>query len=184
MTNISPEKYFISPREEDQRRSPNDEERKTFEVSEMWEMHHEIVRLLTIGMSNVDICKILGVSQPMVSYTRNSKVVKDKLAIMRAARDADTIDIAKDIQTKAPKALRLLEDIIDDHGDTYGMPLAAKTAENWLAKAGHGAITNVRVAGVVGHFTADELKALKDSALEEAQAANLIVDVTPEEASG
>ena len=106
MTKTNPEKYFEAPREPDQRRK-NGEERKTFEVSEMWEMHHEIVRLLVLGMKNVEICKVLGVSQPMVSYVRNSKVVKDQLAIMRAARDADTIDVARDIREKAPKALAL-----------------------------------------------------------------------------
>jgi len=145
----------------------------------MWEMHHEIVRLLVLGMSNVEICNILGVSRPMVSYVRNSKVVKDKLAIMRAARDADTIDIAKDIQVKAPKALQLLEDIIDDHGETYGMPLAAKTAESWLDRAGHGAVRNMKFVGAVAHFTAEEIAALKKNAADEAMAANMI-DVTPE----
>jgi len=184
MTLTNPEKYFTAPREEDQRRSVKGDERKTFEVSEMWEMHHEIVRLLVLGMSNVDICKILGVSQPMVSYTRNSKVVKDKLAIMRAARDADTIDIAKDIQAKAPKALALLYDIIEDHGETYGMPLAAKTAESWLDRAGHAPIKSVQFAGMVAHLTAEEITSLKKSARDEAEAANLIVDVTPEESNG
>jgi len=180
----SPEKYFTAPREDDKRRVPNGVERKSFEVNEMWEMHHEIVRLLVLGMSNKDICKILGVSAPMVSYTRNSKVVKDKLAIMRAARDADTIDIAKDIQTKAPKALALLYDIIEDHGETYGMPLAAKTAESWLDRAGHAPVKSVQFAGMVAHLTAEEINALKKSAREEAEAANLIVDITPEDSDG
>ena len=184
MSQTNPEKYFVAPREEDQRRTKNGEERKTFEVSEMWEMHHEIVRLLVLGMSNQDICKILGVSQPMVSYTRNSKVVKDKLAIMRAARDADTIDVAKDIQAKAPKALALLYDIIEDHGETYGMPLAAKTAESWLDRAGHGAVKSVQFAGMVAHLTAEEIANLKQSAKDEAEAANMIVDITSEESNG
>ena len=181
-TNTNPEKYFTAPREPDQRRN-NGEDRKTFEVSEMWEMHHEIVRLLVLGMKNVEICKILHVSQPMVSYVRNSKIVKDNLAIMRAARDADTIDVARDIREKAPKALALLERIIDDEGETYPMSLAAKTAESWLDRAGHGAIKTVKVAGAVAHFTAEEIMDLKRAANEEARMAGMI-DVTPKEAEG
>jgi len=178
----NPEKYFTAPREPDQRRN-NGEDRKTFEVNEMWEMHHEIVRLLVMGMKNVEICKVLNVSQPMVSYVRNSKVVKDHLAIMRSARDADTIDVARDIREKAPKALALLESIIDDQGETHSMALVAKTAESWLDRAGHGAIKTVKVAGAVAHFTADEIMDIKRAANEEAEMANMI-DVTPKEAEG
>ena len=181
MTETNPEKYFTAPREPDQRRS-NGEDRKTFEVSEMWEMHHEIVRHLVMGMKNVEICKILSVSPAMVSYVRNSKVVKDKLAIMRAARDADTIDVARDIREKAPKALALLESIIDDGGEAHPMSLVAKTAESWLDRAGHGAVKTVKMAGAVAHFTADEILELKRSADEEARMAG-IIDVTPEEAT-
>ena len=179
-TNTNPEKYFTAPREPDQRRN-NGEDRKTFEVSEMWEMHHEIVRLLVMNLKPKEICDILGVSQAMVSYTRNSKVVKDHLAIMRSARDADTIDIARHIQKVTPKALQLLEDIIDDHGETLPMSLAAKTAESWVDRAGHGAIKTLKVAGAVAHFTAEEIMNLKDAANEEARMAGMI-DVTPKEA--
>ena len=182
MPETNPEKYFTAPREPDQRKVVG-EERKTFEVSEMWEMHHEIVRYLVMGMKNVEICKILGVSPAMVSYVRNSKVVKDKLAILRAARDADTIDVAKDIRERAPKALAVLESIIDDEGGTYPMSLVAKTAESWLDRAGHGAVKTVKMAGAVAHFTADEIADLKRSANEEAQMAG-IIDVTPKESEG
>ena len=178
----NPEKYFSAPREPDQRRN-NGEDRKTFEVSEMWEMHHEIVRLLVTGMKNVEVCKVLGVSPAMVSYVRNSKVVQDKLAIMRAARDADTVDIARDIREKAPKALELLESVIDDNGETHSMALAVRVAESWLDRAGHGAIKTLKVAGAVAHFTADEIADLKRSANEEAKMAGMI-DVTPKEAEG
>ena len=179
MESANPEKYFTAPREPDQRRN-NGEDRKTFEVNEMWEMHHEIVRLLVMGMKNVEICKLLGVSQPMVSYVRNSKVVKDKLAIMRAARDADTIDVARHIQEVCPKALDLLEDIIDDHGETHSIALAAKTAESWVDRAGHAAVRNIKVAAIVGHFTAEEIADLKRAATEEAEVAGMI-DIAPEE---
>lgn len=177
--NEAAEKYFLAPREPDARKR----ESRTFEVNEMWELHHEIVRRLVLGQKNADVARALNVSEQMVSYTRNSKVVKKQLDIMRAARDADTIDIAKDIRDKAPKALALLEDIIDDHGETFSMGLAAKTAENWMDRAGYPAPRNVNVAAVVAHFTSDEIAELKRQAIEEGHKAGTVIDAEAEEVS-
>ncbi len=178
---VDPSKYFIAPREPDQRRVKPNEQRKTFEVNEMWEMHHEIVRRLLLGQKNREIAKALRVSEAVVSYTRNSKVVKDKLDIMRAARDADTIDIAVEIREKAPKALKMLENIIDDNGATYPMSLAAKTAENWINRAGFVAPKSIILEGMVAHFTADEIDKIKKDSIREGKAAGVVIDADVEE---
>lgn len=170
---IDPTRYYIAPREEDKRRSKGP--RKTFEVNEMWELHHEIVRRIVIGQTNRDIARSLGVSEPMVSYTRNSKVCQDKIKEMRAVRDADTIDLMEDIRMKAPKALGLLEDIIDDHGESFPMGLAAKTAENWLDRAGYPAVRRVEAAVV--HLTPEEIKKIKEEAMRDARISGMVVDV-------
>lgn len=162
------EYYYSAPREHDRRKR----DRRTFEVSEMRELHHEIVRLHVSGMSGRDIAKQLDVSEQMISYTLNSKVVQDKIELMRAARDADTIDLTKEIRNKAPKALKLLEDIIDDHGENYHMALAARTAENWMNRAGYSPVH--KFEGAVAHFTAEEIEDLKKSALENAKISNVI----------
>jgi len=172
-------KYFEAPREPDQRRTPG--ERKTFEVNEMWELHHEIVRRLVLGQKNREIAHALNVSEQMVSYTRNSKIVRGKLDIMRAARDAETIDIATEIREKAPKALRLLEDIIDDHGETHSMALAAKTAESWMDRAGYGAPRNIQMLGLVAHFTPEEIEKLKSDAMQDGLKSGTVVEGEVEE---
>jgi len=148
----------------------------------MWELHHEIVRRLVLGQKNVEIARALNVSQAMVSYTRNSKVVKQQLDLMRAARDADTIDISKRIRENAPTALALLEDIIEDHGDTYGYALAAKTAESMLDRGGYAAPK--RLEGVVAHFTKDEIEDLKRQALESGKDSGMIIEAEAEEMEG
>jgi len=138
----------------------------------MKELHHEIVRLHVIGTPNKDIAKTLNVSEQMVSYTLNSKVVQDKIDLMRASRDADIIDLTREIRSKAPKALKLLEDIIDDHGKNYHIALAAKTAENWMNRAGYSPVQKFQ--GAVAHFTAEEIEDLKKKALENAKISNVI----------
>ena len=174
-------KYFVAPREPDKRKLKPGEERKTFEVNEMWEMHHEIVRRLLLGQKNRDIARALGVSEPVVSYTRNSKVVKDKLDIMRAARDADSIDIATEIRDKAPKALRLLESIIDDSGEKHPMTLVAKTAENWVNRAGYVAPKSIVLEGLVAHFTVDEIEKIKRDSIRDGMASGVVVEGEAEE---
>lgn len=163
------ERYFIAPRQDDARFKTD---RKTFEVNKMWEVHKEIVRLLLLGWKNVDIAEELHISEVMVSYTRNSKVVQSQLSIMGAARDADTIDLAREIREKAPKALELLEGIIKDNGATHSIALAAKTAENWMDRAGYGAPK--RIEALVAHLTAEEIEGIKKSAVIDAEASSII----------
>lgn len=165
------DKYFTAPRDPDSRKT---NERKTFEVNEMWELHHEIVRRLVLGQKNSEIAKALNVTPVMVSYTRNSKVVRKQLDLMRGARDAETLDVAIRIRENAPEALALLEDIIEDHGETHGIALAARTAESMLDRGGYAAPK--KLEGVIAHFTKDEIEELKRQAVEASRDAGMIID--------
>lgn len=164
----NPEKYYNSDREPDLRRNPLKEARH-WSVSEMWDIHHEIARMLLIGWKNVDIAKKLDVSAVMVSEVRNSPVVRDKLALMCKARDADAIDVAKEIKDFAPVALNLLKDIVTGEGDGEGasIGLRGKHAKDLLEKGGHVAVQ--KSLGLVGHLTAEEIEAMKEKAFGQAE---------------
>ena len=170
-------KYFStsSLRETDLRRLPLTA-RRTFEVQEMWDTHHEITRMLLIGGKNVDIAAKLGVSEAMVSYTKNSKVVKDKLSIMRGARDADTMDLSKRILRFGPKCLNILEDIIEGKGvaKDVKISLRAKYADRHLERMGHGPVKKVFTAST--HLSTDDIEDIKTRA----RSSGVLVDVTPE----
>ena len=157
------EKYYDGERGPDERRV-EPEKKKAFEVSEMWEVHHEIVRRLVLGQKNADIARDLKISPAMVSYVRNSPVVRDKLEIMKGARDADTIDLAKKIREGAPQALRLLEDIIAGEVETasgetleVAVGLRAKEANNWMNRAGYAPIQNIKGQILHAHYDAEEI---------------------------
>jgi len=174
------EKYFESGRGIDLRTVPSGE-RRTFEVDKMWEVHHEISRLLLLGMNNVDIADRLGVSAAMVSYTRNSPVVKDKMALMTGARDADVVDIMVEIKEKAPKALKLLENILDGTPGTIGElaspALKATTAEKWLNRAGYPEQKPNVNLHMHQHYNAEDIERIKQRARE----SGMVVDIKPEE---
>lgn len=139
--------------------------RKVFRVSKIWELHDEITRRILLGQKNTVIADALQCSVSTVSNVRNSPVIQDKLAIMRGARDAYTVDIARDIQEFAPTALKVLKDIVEGQGiGTSASPaLRAREANNWLDRAGHAPIK--REEHVHAHLTKDEIDAIKQRAL-------------------
>ena len=171
------EKYRNGNRGPDERRVDPGEKR-TFEVSQMWEIHHEIVRRLLLGQKVVNIARDLNISEATVSYTRNSPVVRDKLEIMKGARDAETIDLAKRIRENAPQSLRLLEDIISGEVDgiPIGVGLRAREANTMLARSGFGPVQNIKGAILHGHYTGEEIEDIKKRAHETGIKSGLIVD--------
>lgn len=148
------------------------EEVKTFRVSNMWEIHHEIARRLSLGESNASIAEALSVSPAMVSYTKNSKPIKDKVDIMRGAMDADTVDLGIRIQQIAPKALTLLEDIIDGKHTEASVALRARVADKHLDRAGYSPVKKLAVA--TQHLTAEDIEAIKERSRKSAIAAGVI----------
>jgi len=184
-----PKSKYFDEREPDQRFA-GPEERKTFEIQQMWEVHHEIVRRLLLGQKASHIAKDLGVSAAMISYVRNSRVVKDKLELMKGARDAETLDLAKRIREISPKALDLLEGVIAGQvktadGELMDVPLGfrIKESDTMLARAGYGPITNVKGQFAHGHFTKEDIDEIKSRARKDAISSGSVIDVTPEEVS-
>lgn len=139
-------------------------EASSWSVSEAWEIHHEITRLLLLGFKNVEIAERLNISPQMVSNTRNSPIIQDKLALMRKARDIDIIDVSKSIKEFAPVALKLLKDVVsgEDEGIGASLALRVKTGESFLDRAGHGAINKVQAA--VAYLTKEDIDEMKEKA--------------------
>lgn len=171
------EKYYQAPRESDRRRVAT-QDRRRFEVNKMWELHHEIVRRIVIGQKNADIARSLGVSEVMISYTRNSKVCQKRIESMREERDKGTIDIAKEIRDFAIEPLEFLRDIIRDKGETSSKSLAAKTSENWLDRAGYGAPK--KLEAVVAYLTKEEIDQIKQDAKADAMNSGTIIEAQAE----
>ena len=170
-------KYRDGNRGPDERRVDPGEKR-TFEVSEMWDVHHEIVRRLLLGQKVVGIARDLGVSEAMVSYTRNSPVVRGKLEIMKGARDAETLDLAKRIRENAPESLRLLEDIISGEVDGTSVPLNMRRIEanTMMNRAGFAPVQTIKGAILHGHYTSDEIDDIKKRAVEDGLKSGVVVE--------
>jgi hypothetical protein len=133
---------------------------RKYQVEQMWDIHHEVVRLALIGMKSVDIADHLGITPVMVSYTLRSPIVQEKMNQLQAVRDIDAIDVAKEIQELAPRAVQVMGELMDCE-----LPnVRAKAAADILDRAGHAAIRTIKTENLHAHFSADEIKEIKDRA--------------------
>ena len=157
----------------DGRRSPT---RKAYEISHMTERHHEIARRLLLGQGNKEIASAMGITPQMVSIVRNSGCVREKLTTMSGARDLDSVDLAKEIRELAPKALQVMEEIMDDTSAPKHVRLAA--ARDMLDRAGFAPVKKLDVNSSHVVLSATDIEAMKKRAY--SIAGDVIVDVTPE----
>jgi len=136
--------------------------RKVYTVAEMSSRHHEIARLLVLGMSNIDIGKHLGVSPMMVSNVKNSPVVQEQISFLNAKKDAKVSQIAEKIAETLPKCVDYLAGTIDD--EELSGSLRSKNAFGLLAAGGHGATKNVNVRGTHAILTASDIQDIREQA--------------------
>lgn len=142
-------------------------ERKGWQVAELWDSHHEIARRLVLGQSNEDIAKDLGCTAQTVSNVRNSPVVQEKITIMRAARDAGTIDLAREIADLAPLALQRVKEALEQ-GQVMGRELSAsnilKEANNLLDREIGKPTQRVDTRNLHGVFSMEDIEKIKEKA--------------------
>ena len=148
--------------------------RRKYSIQEMQSVHREVVRRILIGQKSVDVAKDLGVTPAMVSYTRNSPIVQRQLAIMEAVRDIDAVDVSKRIKDLAPKAVTMLEEVMDNENS----PAAVKVKAAVELLKMNGFVPPVRIQGSVlhGHLTMRDIDDMKRRAIE----SGVVVNTKPE----
>lgn len=139
----------------DGRRNPNGAK---YQVEELWDRHHEIMRLAVMGMKQVAIAQQLGVSEVMVSYTLNSPLVQRQMELLRATRDAKTVDVAKRIKELAAEAVERIGDIMREGSEGA----ALKASLGILDRAGHAPIQKFQ--GTMAVLTAEDILEIKERA--------------------
>ena len=80
--------------------------------------HRDIMYLILAGMTGVQICEKMSLSQSRLSVIRNSPLFKDELARLEAMVEVKAIDRKADLNARVHdlqfKALDTLSDILDD----------------------------------------------------------------------
>jgi len=136
---------------------------RKYEIQNMWERHHEIVRLTLLGHAPKDIAERLKITPQTVSITLNSKIVRDKLEIMRAQRDAASVSVAQAIQDLAPKAIAMVDKILESELGAVSPAVQLGAAKDILDRSGHKPAEKVQ--HMHAHLTAEEIEQIKERAL-------------------
>jgi hypothetical protein len=150
---------------------------REYQIQQMSQVHHEIVRLLLLGNDHKSIAETLGITPACVSYTANSRIVMDKLALLRMQRDASSVDVAAAIRDCAQKCVEVLDNIMSDEATNPGVRVAA--AKDLLDRAGYAAPKVIKTESVVAHLTAADVEDIKRRAIGYGLESGVIVDAIP-----
>jgi len=140
--------------------APEEKSPKTWQPTELSPRHHEMKRLMLMGLSNKDIGKRLGCTPQLVCNVRNSKVMKEALAKLQDKADEDIINTKNRLEALEELATDVYESILTASPEE-GVPWHTKAhvADKVLDRTGHSAPQqNLHLHG---HFTADDLQDIK-----------------------
>lgn len=154
------------------------DDKNFFEVKQLWQRSHEILRLTLLGLNEVQVAKILNISISTVKRTVNGNLGMLKLSSMRLERDKDTIDVAKEIERLYPLALKVYENLMEDE-KTSGA-LKKEVADTVLMDiGGHRAPSKIQGQFFGAVLNRTEIEEVKRRGREAALASGHAIDVTP-----
>lgn len=143
---------------------------ESLKIADVQNVHQQIKRLLFLGLKVNVIAEKLGVSEVLVSSVKNSPVIKMQLEVMQAAADAECVDLKKQITTLAPHALFNLQEVITQgtlNGEMVKPVTVLKESNNLLDRHMGKPTQNIRSESYNAFFTADDIKELKQKAMEQ-----------------
>ena len=145
----------------------NPKDRK-YEIENMWEHHHEILRRLTVGQSPGEIAHALGITTQTVSNIRNSEVGVIELAILKHGRDEETVDIGEMIRKEARESFLFLRRIrLGDEEMPATLAQKIHIAERMMdADSDTAKVHRLEGKTVHAHLTLEEIDDIKRCARE------------------
>ena len=160
-----PKARYADPSRKDGRRV--DGPKKGWQIAEMWDNHHEIARLIVLGMNNQQIAEKLSCNPQTVSNVRNSPVVKDKIALLQAARDCNCVELSAEIAEMGPIALKRIREALET-GQVLGKEVNAATllkeANNVIDRVEGKAVQRIESKNLNATLTLEDIEAIKQRA--------------------
>ncbi len=168
--------YGFDYREEDARRvDPN--ERKVYNIKQLWQRNHEIINLAAQGWSHVDIAQILNITPTTVSNTVNSELGKAKLSEMRFGRDEEAKKTTERIRILTERALDTYDEIFSADDEVMSLKDRGHFAETFV-KDVSGLRAPIRVDQRSLHvsMTKEELDKIKTRGIEAMREAGMLAE--------
>lgn len=112
---------------------------RKYEIQNLWDKHHQVLRMTALGVKPAIIAEQIGLSKDMVSAIVNSTIAQDLLRVMRGTLDKATMDVSLAIKELEPKAVQVLEHLLDSESERIRL----SAAMDILDRGGHPAQKNV-----------------------------------------
>jgi len=121
--------------------------------------HHEIARLLALGLKNVEVAAQTGYTPQHVHNLQNAPAFQELLAHYQKRRTDEVMDLTKSINMTAADALQVLQERLDEAPGAISDKDLLGITEKLLDRAGYSPVKKVLTAGI----SAADLTALKDA---------------------
>jgi predicted transcriptional regulator len=171
--------YGLEMRSEDLRRVAR-EDKKTYDIKQLWQVHHEILNLRAQGFKEQEIADILNITPQTVSNTLNSSLGEEKLSVIRQERDEDSKRTVEKIRVLKDKAIKVYHEIFDKH-DEAGNPIDVSIKDRlhcadvvMMELSGYKVPT--RIQQTMTTMTAVELEEFKRRGLQTARESGLLTE--------
>lgn len=135
---------------------------RKYQIMELWDRHHAILRMLALGNTPKQISETLGCTTATVGNVVHGELGKRQLEILRGAADKASIDIMEDIRKLAPIAVARLEEIL--RSQSTDERLVVNVAQDLLDRAGHAAPKVITGQFTHAHLTKEDIEELKERA--------------------
>lgn len=154
-----------------------------YSLTQLRGRHDEILRYHLLGLSNKDISELLNITPQCVCDTLSSPIAQYKLADLRASRDTDTVDVAKEIANLQPRAVELLAKVIAGDPDlSPKLRDRIDAAKDMLDRGGNSKVNKVS-ASFTGYVGSVGIEAIKQRARELGLISGTVVEATFQEVS-
>jgi DNA-binding CsgD family transcriptional regulator len=138
------------------------EVRKVMPADELYDRHHQVVRMIVLGMKNTEIAESLNITPMSVSQIRTSPLIRMQIRKLHAEADEQTVDVRKEINAYAPKCLEIIQDILEDENVSANVRLSG--AFKCLGLGGIVEPKNINVRALHGVVDANTLSMIKERA--------------------
>jgi len=168
------------PKPNSDRRRVDKDQKKTPEIQNLWQRHHEIINLAVRGFKQQEIAEILNIHPTTVSNTLNSQLGNEKLAEIRGERDEDVKLTMEKVRYLTNRAIATYQEILDNESKEATLKDRKDVANTVLLELS-GLRVPTKVHSMSTTLTLEELEEFKKRGIEEARESGLLVETTAEE---
>ena len=121
--------------------------------------HHELARLLALGLKDVDISRATGYTQNRICILKKDPMFAELVSHYSAQRDASAVDMSARLRALALTSVEVMQERLEDDPDSMTMKELSTLAELGLDRTGFGKTTKVETSGTLTLQTLDQIKA-------------------------